>query len=48
LINFKKLNWKDFLQTVADPKFRAQEFALEVLRYIFLNNEDELKKRILG
>lgn len=46
LINFKKLNWEDFLQVVADPKFRVQEFALEALRYIFLGKEEELKRKI--
>jgi hypothetical protein len=48
LINFKKLNWEDFLQTVADPKFRVQEFALEALRYVFLRKEEELKSIIFS
>jgi hypothetical protein len=30
------MNWSDFLFIVANPKFRVQEFALEVLREIFL------------
>lgn len=43
LIDFKKLKWEDFLQTVANPKFRVKEFALEALRYVFLGKEEELK-----
>lgn len=46
-INFKRLRWVDFLQVVADPKFRVQEFALDTLRYVFLGKEVELKDIIL-
>jgi ADP-ribose pyrophosphatase len=46
-IKVKKVNWEEFLSIVANPKFRVQEFALEILREIFLWKELELKERIL-
>ncbi|EKD44718.1 MAG: NUDIX hydrolase [uncultured bacterium (gcode 4)] len=46
-IQIRMVNWEDFLNIVADPKFRVQEFALETLRYVFLWKETELKNRIL-
>ena len=45
-IKFKIVNWSEFLKIVANPKFRVQEFALEVFREIFLWREKELKNRI--
>ncbi len=45
-IKIKVMNWSDFLCIVANPKFRVQEFALEVLREIFLWKEEELKNKI--
>ncbi|MBB1565022.1 NUDIX hydrolase [Candidatus Gracilibacteria bacterium] len=47
-IKFKIVNWDEFLKIVANPKFRVQEFALEVFREIFLGREKELKNRIFG
>lgn len=46
-IKVKKVNWEEFLKIIANPKFRVQEFALEVLRRVFLWNEKELKDKIL-
>ncbi|EKE27202.1 MAG: NUDIX hydrolase [uncultured bacterium (gcode 4)] len=46
-ITFKKVNWKEFVDIVADPKFRVQEFALDVLRHLYLWKEKELKDIIL-
>lgn len=46
-IIIKQLDREDFINTIADPKFRVGEFALEVLREIFLWKEDELKRKIL-
>lgn len=45
-IHVRPVSWDEFLQIVADPKFRVWEFALEVLRYVFLWKETELKNRI--
>ena len=45
-IKFKIVNWDEFLKIVANPKFRVQEFALEVFREIFLWREKELNNRI--
>ncbi|MDD2487232.1 MAG: NUDIX hydrolase [Candidatus Gracilibacteria bacterium] len=44
----RKVEWKEFIDIVADPKFRVSEFALDALRYIYLGKEEELKKNILG
>ncbi len=35
-INVRTVEWPEFLQIVADPKFRVQEFALEALRQVFV------------
>lgn len=45
-IKIKTYKWKEFLDIVANPKFRVSEFALEVLRYVYLWKEEELKKII--
>ena len=41
-----KLGWSDFLDTIASYNFKVKEFALEVLREIYLGNEEKLFKRI--
>lgn len=41
-----KMSRKEFVNIVSDPKFRVSEFALEVLRYIFLWKEKKLKTMI--
>jgi len=46
-IKIHKVNWKQFLDIVADPKFRVSEFALEVFSDIYLWKENELKEKIL-
>ena len=45
-IRIKKVKWKEFLYIITNPKFRVWEFALEVLREIFLWKEKELKEKI--
>lgn len=45
-IKVRIVNWNDFLNIIANPKFRVQEFALEVLREIFLWKEEELKNKL--
>ena len=45
-IKFKAVVWEEFLKILANPKFRVQEFALEVFREIFLWREKELKDKI--
>ena len=45
-IKFKAVVWEEFLKILANPKFRVQEFALEVFREIFLWREKELKNKI--
>lgn len=45
-IVIRKVNWQEFLDIVADPKFRVQEFALDILRYLYLWKEEELKRII--
>lgn len=47
-INVRSVNWDEFLKIVANPKFRVQEFALEVLRKIFIWQETELKNKIFN
>ncbi|RAL55835.1 hypothetical protein BLD25_03270 [Candidatus Gracilibacteria bacterium GN02-872] len=47
-IKFKAVVWEEFLKILANPKFRVQEFALEVFREIFLGREKELKNKIFG
>ncbi|EKD29833.1 MAG: NUDIX hydrolase [uncultured bacterium (gcode 4)] len=46
-IKIRTVKWDEFLDIVADPKFRVQEFAVEVLRYVYLWREGELKSKIL-
>jgi len=45
-ISVKKVTWDEFLKIIANPKFRVQEFALEVLRKVFIWKENELKNQI--
>lgn len=45
-IQIKLVQWKEFLDIIADSKFKVSEFALEVLRYIYLWKEEELKELI--
>jgi len=47
-IKVKKVNWDEFLKIIVNPKFRVQEFALDVLRKIFIWKEEELKKQIFN
>ena len=44
-IKFKAVVWEEFLKILANPKFRVQEFALEVFREIFLWREKGLKTK---
>ncbi len=45
-IKLRKVEWKEFLDIVADPRFRFAAFALDALRYIYLWKEEELKQLI--
>ena len=46
-IKIRLVNWEEFLKIVADPKFRVEEFALEILRALFLWKEKEIKELIV-
>ncbi len=45
-IKISKVDWKWFLDTVADPRFRLKEFALDVFRQIYSWKEEEFKNII--
>ncbi len=41
-----EVEWNEFLEFIVSDAFRVKEFSLEVLKMLYKNQEQELKKRI--
>lgn len=46
-IKIIETDWKSFLDIIANPKFRVNEFALDILREMYLWREEYIKNKIL-
>ncbi|PID35036.1 MAG: hypothetical protein CR971_00090 [candidate division SR1 bacterium] len=47
-IKIIEVEWNEFLEFIVSDAFRVKEFSLEVLKILYKNQEQELKKRIFG
>lgn len=45
-INMLEVDWEWFKRYVLDPKFRVKSFTFDLLRYLYEDREDEIKKII--